>query len=71
MKDQPKFRDDKLAVTGEVGSEGGSFADPTFQEAAKLRLLGTGLPRYACAECEPGTDTGPDPDQGMKKYPTE
>jgi hypothetical protein len=68
MPDTPKYRDDKLPVTAEVGGEGGSYADPTFQKATEEGDIET--------ESRPvGPDhmipPGPDPDRGMKKPPTE
>jgi hypothetical protein len=68
MSDTPKYRDEKLPVTGEVGGEGGSYADPTFQRATEegdIDIASTpGAPDHI-------VPPGPDPDQGMKKPVTE
>ena len=45
MSSTRKFRDEKLPVTAEVGGEGGSYADPTYQEAAHDGVRGGGLDR--------------------------
>jgi hypothetical protein len=85
MADAPKFRDDELPVTAEIGGEGGSFADPTYQEAARRGELSRtpdtrqppaqgDLPGYASHRSQieqGGAGTAPGPDEGMKKYPTE
>jgi hypothetical protein len=87
MGDTKKFRDEKLPVTAEVGGEGGSFADPTYQQSATEGYRGlhresdTEAPNAASevagnAEHRPpiadgGVGTNPDPAEGMKKYPSE
>jgi hypothetical protein len=68
VPDTPKYRDEKLPVTGEVGSEGGSFADPTYQEATNTGDINTDAPPVAPDHL---ISAGPDPDQGMKKPTTE
>lgn len=68
MSDTPKYRDEKLPVTGEVGSEGGSFADPTFQEATEQGDVDTASRPVAPDHIIP---TGPEPVEGMKKPPSE
>jgi hypothetical protein len=68
MTETPKYRDDKLPVTGEVGSEGGSYAEPTFQEAAEHGDIATESQPVAP---DPIVPPGPDPDRGMKKPPAE
>jgi hypothetical protein len=32
MDDTKRYRDEALPITAEVGGEGGSFADPTYQQ---------------------------------------
>ncbi len=86
MDDARRYRDERLPVTAEVGGEGGSFADPTYQQSAEepdglTRASDTKQPNAAAdvaqyAEHEEqiadgGVGTAPDPGQGMKKYPTE
>lgn len=67
---EQKFRDEKLPVTAEVGDEGGSYADPTYQESEKDGIRGPGLKRNdAPLPAEP--QAGPGPAEGMNKYPTE
>src|SRR5215212_11034917 len=72
----------KLPVTAEVGGEGGSYAEPTIQEAtfgAGLeRVEGHGGPGSAAnygirSEEVTGAGVGaaPDPSSGMLRYPTE
>lgn len=56
--------DRKLPVTGEVGSEGGSYADPTLQVSSFEGDLG----REAEA-AEPNTEGSGKAD--VKKYPSE
>jgi hypothetical protein len=56
--------DTKLPVTGEVGSEGGSYADPTYQVSEAEGDLG----RKAQA-VEPATDDAQTVD--AEKYPTD
>ena len=56
--------DEKLPVTGEVGSEGGSFADPTLQVAQFEGDLGRN------AQAAEPEQTGPDA-ADVTKYPTE
>lgn len=56
--------DKKLPVTGEVGSEGGSYADPTYQVATFEEDLG----EHAQA-VEPGGVQSDASD--VKKYPDE
>lgn len=73
-------------MTAEVGGEGGSFADPTYEETAEkpeglARASETSQPNAVAdvaqyAEHEEqivngGVGTEPDPAEGMKKYPTE
>lgn len=87
MDDAKRFRDEKLPVTAEVGGEGGSFADPTYQESAEEPP--EGLERESDTEqpnassevaqnanrrepiVEGGVGTEPGPAGGMKKYPTD
>lgn len=85
QSDEHRFRDEKLPVTEEVGDEGGSFADPTYQEAAKSGIRGPGLSRDEAQNDNDvpgdairrdqvaggGVGSNPDPAEGMKKYPTE
>ena len=86
MDDAKKYRDEHLPVTAEVGGEGGSFADPTYQESAREpdglgRASDTKQPNAAAevaqyAEHEDqiadgGVGSAPGPGEGMKKYPTE
>jgi len=85
MADAPKYRDRKLPVTAEVGGEGGSFADPTYQESAERRDLprqpdisrpgpAGDVAQYANHQAQiekGGAGTAPGPDEGMKKYPTD
>jgi hypothetical protein len=68
MTDTPKYRDEKLPVTAEVGSEGGSYADPTFQEATERGDIDSASQPVAPDHIVP---PGPDPDKGMKKPVTE
>jgi hypothetical protein len=56
--------DKKLPVTGEVGSEGGSYADPTYQVAEFEGDLGT-----TAQAVEPSTDDAQTVD--AEKYPTD
>jgi hypothetical protein len=68
MAETPKYRDEKLPVTAEIGSEGGSYADPTFQEATEhADVESVSLPVPA----DHLTRSGPDTAEGMKKPPTE
>ena len=83
--DKRKLRDEALPVTDEVGGEGGSFADATFQQAAREGIRSAGLRRGdepaddgAAGETVHrdeisggGAGSNPDPAEGMKKYPTE
>ena len=86
MDDEKKFRDDHLPVTAEIGGEGGSYADPTYQESAtKPDGLGRAaendepnaaadVAQYAEHQeqiANGGVGTDPGPAEGMKKYPTE
>ena len=86
MDDARKREDERLPVTAEVGGEGGSYADPTYQEATLgggtlRRASDTGQPNAAAdvagnAEhrdeiANGGVGTDPGPADGMKKYPTE
>lgn len=68
MTEKPKYRDDKLPVTAEVGSEGGSYADPTYQEATEHGDIDSESQPIAPDHIVP---PGPDPATGMKKPPTE
>jgi hypothetical protein len=74
--------DTMLPVTAEVGSEGGSYADPTHQvatfgkpldeleEAGGAESIATQAIRGA--EVTPDSlRTGPDPADGLVRYPTE
>ena len=54
--------DKKLPVTGEVGSEGGSYADPTYQVATFHEDLGT---HAQAVEPQDEQSDGSD----MKKHP--
>jgi hypothetical protein len=74
--------DKALPVTGEVGSEGGSYGDPTLQVATfEERLPRTGRAGGAGstageandrgAIAEGGVGTAPDPNSGMIRFPTE
>jgi hypothetical protein len=60
--DDPAFR--KLPVTGEVGSEGGSYADATTQVAPFEGDLGRTAQNAEPDKDEPGTSDA-------VKYPTE
>lgn len=86
MDDAKRHEDESLPVTAEVGGEGGSYADPTYQKATLdpdglRRVSDTSQPNAAAemahnAErrgeiAEGGVGTDPDPAEGMKKYPTE
>jgi hypothetical protein len=68
MPDTPKYRDEKLPVTAEVGSEGGSYADPTYQEATNTGDIDTESRAIAPDHLLP---EGPDTAEGMKKPVTE
>jgi hypothetical protein len=68
MSDKPKYRDEKLPVTAEVGGEGGSYADPTFQEATERGDIESESRPIPSEHIVP---PGPDPAEGMKKPPTE
>jgi hypothetical protein len=74
--------DRALPVTAEVGSEGGSFADPTTQIATFERPLdrvGSGGGDSSVASqairsseiAEGGIGAGPDPSVGIIRYPSE
>jgi len=76
--------DSTLPVTAEVGSEGGSFADPTYQvatfggdDARPASDDRVGPPPVAGeatdfdAAARSGIGAGPDPAAGMVRYPTE
>jgi hypothetical protein len=68
MTEKPRYRDEKLPVTAEVGSEGGSYADPTYQEPTRKGDIETDSQPIGPDHIIPG---GPDPDGGMKKRPTD
>jgi hypothetical protein len=68
MADTPKYRDERLPVTAEVGGEGGSYADPTYQIATNRGDVPTTEEQAAPDHLVP---PGPDPDEGMKKPVTE
>ena len=68
MSDTPKYRDEKLPVTGEVGSEGGSYADPTYQEATEHGDIDSASRPVPPDHIIP---PGPEPAEGMKKPPSE
>jgi hypothetical protein len=68
MTETPKYRDEKLPVTGEVGSEGGSYADPTFQRATEEGDIDMASTPVAPDHIIP---PGPEPAEGMKKPVTE
>ena len=72
MRDKPDATRERLPITAEVGDEGGSFADPTYQESSKRGPRGPGLPRVEeMPQPVHPDDRRGDPDAGMKKYPTE
>jgi hypothetical protein len=85
MADAPKYRDEPLPVTAEVGGEGGSFADPTYQESTRRERLPrqpeTAQPNAESDAAqyashgeqieEGGAGTAPGPGEGMKRYPTD
>ena len=76
--------DRTLPVTAEVGSEGGSFADPTYQVATfggddarpvsddqvGSAPVAGGATEFDAA-ARGGIETGPDPAAGMVRYPSE
>jgi hypothetical protein len=81
---QSDDRHDKtLPVTGEIGSEGGSYADPTYQvatfgdeteprtldEPEVTNFVGETLDFASTRDGSVGT--APDPNAGMIRYPTE
>jgi hypothetical protein len=68
MAKTPMYRDEKLPVTAEVGSEGGSYADPTFQEATDHGDIDSALQTVPPDHLIP---PGSEPAEGMKKPPTE
>jgi hypothetical protein len=68
MGETPKYRDERLPVTEEVGSEGGSYADPTFQDATEHGDVESPARPASPDHLNP---TGPDTAEGMKKPPTE
>ncbi len=68
MADAPKYRDERLPVTAEVGGEGGSHADPTFQKATEEGDIDIADEHVAPDHIIP---PGPDPAEGMKKQSTE
>jgi hypothetical protein len=65
----------RLPVTAEVGSEGGSYADPTVQVATfdgdVERLRGHGGAGSHAAQEARGMDAPAGDDGGMLRYPTE
>jgi hypothetical protein len=68
--------DKTLPVTGEVGGEGGSFADPTHQVSTLTGDIGRsgGAGGYGSAATQATHSpeiAGEDPDRGMIRYPTE
>jgi hypothetical protein len=68
--------DKSLPVTGEVGGEGGSFADPTHQVSTFRgdieRTGGAGGSASAATQASHRDQmSGSDPDRGMIRYPTE
>lgn len=77
----PNVTDDRLhpslPVTAEVGSEGGSYADPTHQVASfendLPRTPGRGGASSAATQAIRSEDVtgGADPNHGMIRYPTE
>jgi hypothetical protein len=86
MDDAKGPGDESMPVTAEVGGEGGSYADPTYQEATRNpgglgRASDTETPNAAAEVAhnadhrgeiaEGGVGTDPGPAEGMKKYPTE
>ena len=71
-----------LPITAEVGSEGGSYADPTNQVASLqndvARASGHGGASSAATQATRhdmveggGLSAAPDPNHGMIRYPTE
>jgi hypothetical protein len=71
-----------LPVTAEIGSEGGSYADPTYQVATFGGPLdqteGSGGTASVATQATRGAEiaggglsAGPDPAEGMVRYPTE
>lgn len=76
--------DKTLPITAEVGSEGGSYADPTYQvatfgdETEPRTIDPAGVQSDAAGEGVDfasvrggGAGTAPDPGAGMVRYPTE
>ena len=66
--------DISLPVTAEVGSEGGSYADPTHQVATFTGDVehSEARPRDAAGYAVHREDpAGADPDRGMVRFPTE
>lgn len=53
MADEPQDRDEPLPITAEIGGEGGSFGDDTYQESGKKGDRGPGLPRVDHPQPEP------------------
>jgi hypothetical protein len=80
-RDNPAATDDRLhpslPVTAEVGSEGGSYADPTHQVASfennLPRTRGRGGASSAATQAIRTEDVagGSDPNHGMLRYPTD
>ena len=63
-------RPEKLPVTAEVGSEGGSYADATVQAETFGGTTEPDEPEIL-PETAPNHDTPESPAEGMRKYPTE
>ena len=81
MDDVQRYRDEDLPVTAEVGGEGGSFAEPTYQKSDERpdgleRASDTRQPDAAADTAQyaehreqvanGGVGTAPDPAHGMK-----
>ena len=53
MADEPKYRDEELPITAEIGGEGGSFGDETYQQSEKKGERGPGVTRIDRPQPEP------------------